>query len=281
MWFWGEPVPNANNTLNSIVNPGNGEYISFGDNSSSTTVTGNISFVGIPIESIEIIRNNYAGNMIFTTDADPTLFSAQPCYAGDTIVHTPDGKRQIKDINIGDKVKTCFHGFQEVLWVGSRTISSKALKARPNLRPIIIRANSCGEGMPATDLKVSRQHRIYVNSKIAQKLFNHDEVLIPAIKLVGIPGIEIDNSLEDVTYVHIICDEHQIIFANGLPAETLYLGKNAAKTLTKDAYNEIFEIFPELVQKRVKPAAFIPKKLCRTSKLRDRHMQDSSNLINM
>ena len=46
------------------------------------------------------------------------------------------------------------------------------------------------------------------------------------------------------TYVHFLCDRHEIVFANGLPSETLLLGEEAEKTIGQDAVDEINRIFP-------------------------------------
>ena len=39
---------------------------------------------------------------------------------------------------------------------------------------------------------------------------------------------------------------HEVVFSNGAPTESLYIGSQALKTLTPEAREEIFALFPEL-----------------------------------
>src|SRR5690606_41194845 len=64
------------------------------------------------------------------------------------------------------------------------------LAMNPKLCPVRITAGALGNGMPEQDLMVSPQHRVLIRSKIALRMFNITEVLIPAIKLCDMDGIE-------------------------------------------------------------------------------------------
>lgn len=57
-----------------------------------------------------------------------------------------------------------------------------------------------------------------------------------------------------------MCDQHEIVFANGMPAETLYLGAEARKSLGTEAMTEILQVFPELAEfdQGPQPARTIP-----------------------
>lgn len=45
-------------------------------------------------------------------------------------------------------------------------------------------------------------------------------MLIPAFRLVGIPGIEVAHAMQPFTYCHILLDRHNVVLANSAPAET-------------------------------------------------------------
>ncbi|MFD1797797.1 Hint domain-containing protein, partial [Paracoccus aurantiacus] len=50
----------------------------------------------------------------------------------------------------------------------------------------------------------------------------------------------------EVSYVHFLFDDHQIVRANGAASESLYTGAEALKSVGPAAVEEIFAIFPEL-----------------------------------
>lgn len=50
----------------------------------------------------------------------------------------------------------------------------------------------------------------------------------------------------EVTYFHILFEDHQIVFANGAPSESFFPGSFAMAALRNEARAEIFELFPEL-----------------------------------
>src|SRR5690606_26135810 len=128
-------------------------------------------------------------------------------------------------------------------------------------------------GLPKRDLTVSRQHRVLIRSKIAQRMFGADEVLIPAIKLVGLDGIEIVEDCRDVIYFHILFDKHQIIFSEDAPTESLFTGPIALQSVPAEARKEIETLFPEITEPDfvARSARPIPEKGAQMKKLVDRH----------
>lgn len=79
------------------------------------------------------------------------------------------------------------------------------------------------------------------------------EVLVAAVQLLGMDGVEIAHDVEEVTYFHLLLDAHEIVFSNGIPSESLYLGTQARATLTVEALAEIRMIFPEVMAKEFTP----------------------------
>ena len=207
-----------------------------------------------------IIPNDSYGDLNFTeirtgeiTDvagSDAALVSTQDnsvsavCFCAGTGIRRGDGSETpVETLKVGDRVATLDQGVQTVRWVGRRPLSVPTLLRYPKLRPILIPAGSLGPGIPTRDLHVSPQHRILVRSRIAQRMFDTDEVLVAAKQLVGVNGIRTDLSAWNVTYLHVLLETHAILIANGAPCESLFLGQESRKALGAEAREEIELIF--------------------------------------
>ncbi len=170
------------------------------------------------------------------------------CFGLGTRIATPNSATQIENLRIGDLVTTASGADTPIKWIGKIHISPDRLMQNPKLRPIRITAGALGYGLPKRDLLVSRQHRILVSSKISERMFGVSEVLVAAIRLVGIPGIYIDETVTQITYFHILCDEHVVLFAEGAPAESLLLGEQARIALPAASVQELTTLFPHQMQ---------------------------------
>jgi len=146
------------------------------------------------------------------------------CFTPDTRIATPTGPRLIRDIGVDDPVLTKDDGPQPVRWIGQRRMSGARLHTMPELRPIRIRAGAVNPDVPDEDLLVSPQHRMLVKGPVAEALFNTAEVLVAARDMINDHSILIDRGVPQVTYVHLLLDRHQIVFANGLETESFHPG---------------------------------------------------------
>lgn len=169
------------------------------------------------------------------------------CFATGTLIETDEGLRPVHLLRVGDMVRTRDHGMQPLRWLGGRRLSARDLAVNPKLNPIRIAAGALGPGMPARDLTVSPQHRILVRSAIAERMTGSAEVLIAAVHLLGHPGIEGVEAPDGIGYWHLMFDRHEIVFAEGAEAESLYLGPMAVASMTDDALEELRALFPDLV----------------------------------
>jgi hypothetical protein len=112
-------------------------------------------------------------------------------------------------------------------------------------------------------------------------MFGSNEVLIPAIKLLGLPGVDIDQDVEQVEYFHMLFDDHQIVFSNGTPTESLFTGPEALKAVSVEAQEEIKELFPEIVAPdfHAIPARPIPEKGKDMKKLVERLVKNQKPVL--
>ncbi|WP_281201007.1 Hint domain-containing protein [Paracoccus chinensis] len=168
------------------------------------------------------------------------------CFGADALIETEAGPVPAGELSVGDLVCTRDAGLQPLRWVGRRVLTRAEFEVAPHLRPIRIRAGALGAGTPSADLIVSPQHRVLVRSKIAQKMFGSNEVLVAAKQLLLVDGIDIAQDLEGVTYVHFLFDDHQVVWSNGAETESLHPGRTALDMAGEAAREEILALFPEL-----------------------------------
>lgn len=270
----GEEVYNAAEA--TITNSTTGEvgrliYITSGDSGSGTGFFGYASTINInpgdvfTISALDISTEEAYANLVI-------------CFARGTLIKTNDGEKPIESLVVGDFVETMDNGFQPIRWLGCRTLSISELMNKPSLRPIRIKAGALADGVPHRNLVVSPQHRILVRSKIAKRMFAKTEVFVAAKHLIGLAGVEIAKDLQSVTYFHAMCDNHEILMANGACAETLYTGSEAMKAMTAAAKNEIDEIFgetPYLNRPLARPA---PKGQL-AKRLVERHIKNDRDML--
>jgi hypothetical protein len=203
------------------------------------------------------------------------------CFTKGTLIETPQGKRAIEDLVIGDLVLTADHGAQPLRWIGERRLGPEALRRAPKLCPVRIAQGALGAGLPSGDLLVSRQHRVLVRSRIAERMFGQSEVLVPAHRLVGLPGISAESEAEEVTYFHLLFDQHEILFSNDAETESLYPGPQALASLGPAAVGELYQLFPELALPGVtiRMARFVPETGRAMKRLAARHQKNHKPLV--
>lgn len=136
------------------------------------------------------------------------------CYLKGTQILTSDGPRAVEEIAIGDRlVVDGMQTTKRVKWVGRlRYDRSQDDDWLMKLRPVRIRRSAFRDNVPAMDLLVSQNHRIYLGG-----------MLMRASDLINGTTIHIDAQDDEDTleYYHLLTDGHHIIYANGAPSETL------------------------------------------------------------
>ncbi|GHE97701.1 hypothetical protein GCM10016455_17800 [Aliiroseovarius zhejiangensis] len=168
------------------------------------------------------------------------------CFAPSTRLRTHDGEICVEDLREGDELQTRDNGTQKVLWIGTKRITGARMFAMPELRPIRLRAGAIRSGQPDADLIVSGQHQILLNGKRAQELFNEDEVLISARDLVDERRVVVDYTIRDITYYHVLLEHHEVVWANGVPAESFHPANADLDTLDSMQRRRLFDMYPQL-----------------------------------
>lgn len=159
-----------------------------------------------------------------------------PCFVAGTLIDTARGRVAVEDLCPGDLVATRDSGFQALRWTGRVTVPGLGEHA-----PIRFMAGSMGNDRV---LEVSPNHRMLVEGWKAELYFGEEEVLVAAKHLVNGDTI-LRCPRGDVTYVHLLFDRHEVIFAEGAAAESLHPGDLILKGEGETA-REIRALFPEL-----------------------------------
>jgi len=196
------------------------------------------------------ISGAYAGRITSSVGTgsfnQPIPFDEFACFVRGTMIAVAHGTRPVETLEPGDLVMTRDNGLQPIRWIGSARGGGRRTGIPENLRPIRISAGALGTNVPSQDLLVSPQHRILVCSKIAQRMFGAEEILVAAKQLLQLDGVEIADDLREVEYFHILFDRHEIVTSGGAQTESLYTGPEALKLIGAQAREEIFTLFPEL-----------------------------------
>lgn len=164
-----------------------------------------------------------------------------PCFTVGTLILTLSGEQPIETLKVGDRVVTRDGGSRTLRWIGQRRMT-----VSPASAPIRILPGALGEGVPEREVRVSPLHRVLVRSAKAQMLFGQNEVLVAAKFLVNDSTILRDTTARIVDYVHLMFDDHTVVYTEGLLSESLQAGAAGLAALSPEARAELLSIFPEL-----------------------------------
>lgn len=175
-------------------------------------------------------------------DPEPARLSDIVCVSlgRGTRITRPDGRQTtIEALAPGDLVLTRDHGPQPVRWVGRAT-----LRAQGSFAPVVISAGAMGN---AGDLIVSQHHRMFLYQRRRGGLVETSELLVQAKHLVDGETIFLREG-GFVDYFSLVFDRHEIIYAEGIPAESLLVNEATLARLPEGLAEEVRARFPGLRQ---------------------------------
>jgi hypothetical protein len=134
--------------------------------------------------------------------------TAVVCFCAGTRIATPSGELPVERLSVGDIVMTAHNGPRAVRWIGhGRVLATRG--RRTAATPVIVRRGALADNVPNRDLHVTKAHGIYI-----------DGVLIPVEFLVNHRSILWDDRAQEVAIYHVELDSHDVLLANGAPAES-------------------------------------------------------------
>lgn len=154
---------------------------------------------------------------------------------GTRITMSDGSQRPVELLRAGDRVLTRDNGMQEIRWVGTRTVQGAG-----EFAPVVIAQGAMGN---AEDITVSQQHRMLVSDWRAEVMVGSRDVLIQAADLVNDDTIFIRKG-GFVEYTQLVFDQHQILYAEGVPTESLHMSSQILQGLPEDAASEVLSLFP-------------------------------------
>ena len=140
--------------------------------------------------------------------AGPEFGLAGPCFCPGSMILTPNGEMKVEHLSVGDTIVTLGGKVRPIVWIGTGKVLATKGK-RGAATPIIFRKGALADNVPNKDLHVTKGHAFYI-----------DNVLIPAEFLVNHKSIRWDDRAREVEFYHIELATHDVLFANGAPAET-------------------------------------------------------------
>ena len=240
------------------------EYTSTGTFSSGQTISvndGSMTYygyyqngwVGISNGHYYLLSNDagLAGQIIAIQTGDFTT-----CFLAGTRVATPVGSLPVEELGIGDIVLTADGRAAAVRWIGVQTIVSVFADPLRSF-PVRIAAGALGPGLPRRDLRLSPDHALFL-----------DGVLVQAGALVNGTTILREQEMPDrFTWFHVELDDHALILAEGVPAETFVDNVTRRRFDNYAQYEALYGdgrgMIPEMDLPRVKSARQLPQALRR------------------
>jgi Hint domain len=179
------------------------------ENSSSGTqrTRRNIMKIGVILASSAVVRASSAGSSVCASAIGCR------CFLKGTKIRTAEGEHKIEDLAVGDLLPTMFVGLRPVQWIG-RYPFKKSDSAKPWAKaalPVRIARSALGPDVPHADLYVTAAHSLFI-----------DGVLAPAETLInGTTITRYEPEGDELEFFHIKLESHDVIYAEGAPAETL------------------------------------------------------------
>lgn len=183
---------------------------------------------------------NDAGKIVFKN-----IEKVVPCFTPGTRIATPRGEVAVEALSVGDRVITRDNGLQVIRWIGTRALKASDIAQAKNLAPVLIRKGALGNDLPERDMMVSPNHRMLVANDKTALYFEESEVLVAAKHLTGLQGVSV-MAPTDVTYIHLMFENHEVILSDGAWSESFQPGLQSLAGVGNAQRLELLALFPEL-----------------------------------
>jgi hypothetical protein len=164
-----------------------------------------------------------------------SLVGATPvpvCFAEGTLILRADGKwLEIEKLGIGDLLFT-EEGPRPIKWLAKRKYTLQILSTFPQTIPVRVKAGALGEGVPSSDLLVSRKHGLVIEGVEigAETLCNG----------ANITYCKAEEFPDGLTYYHIEFEEQEVLMANGCSNSSFVSTGNRSEFDNVEEYRSLY-----------------------------------------
>ena len=123
-------------------------------------------------------------------------------------IATPIGETPVEALSVGDLVRTASGRDRAIKWIGTGQVLATPGRRTGNT-PVIVRKGALADAVPSRDLRLTKGHSLFL-----------DGVLIPVEHLVNHRSIIWDERAREVTIYHVELETHDVLIADGAPAES-------------------------------------------------------------
>ncbi|KAA8605425.1 hypothetical protein AL036_19105 [Salipiger aestuarii] len=182
-------------------------------------------------------RQDYA-LMRIDRDAALATFAQVACVsftAGTLITLASGAQVAVESLRVGDRVLTRDDGPRPVRWIGHGI-----RRATGDFAPVLIRRGVLNN---ARDLRVSPDHRLFIYQREDRLGAGRAEVMVKARHLVDGDRIaRVEGGF--VEYYQMLFDHHQIIYAEGIAAESMLVDSRTRAVLPRDVASQLATLMP-------------------------------------
>ncbi|KMO33151.1 hypothetical protein VQ02_21605 [Methylobacterium variabile] len=187
---------------------------------SGTSLSFRLAADSVQTYTIDVSGGTFSGNLLQRPDGaggvDLFFDGAPVCFTTGTRIRTTRGDVPVERLAVGDRAVTAAGPARPIRWIGRRTLGAAGRPVSPGSWPVRVRQGAFGGGLPARDLLLSPGHPVLVGHEDGQ-----GGVLVPVMCLIN--GTSVARvAVEEITYWHVELDRHDVLLAEGLPAESYH-----------------------------------------------------------
>ena len=161
-------------------------------------------------------------------DKAVTRFANLGCvsFVRGTHIALSDGRQvRIEDLQTGDLILTRDHGPQAIRWIGQQTVRAVGAFAPIRIAPGVL--NNDGP------LTLAPNHRLFLYQRQDHLGAGRAEVMVRASELINGDTVAVSEG-GFVDYFQLLFDRHEIIYAEGIAAESLLAAPHIRSALPRD-----------------------------------------------
>lgn len=177
------------------------------------------------------------------------------CFAAGTLITTTLGQVPVESLTEEHVLVTADDKTTKALWIGRQTMFRRFSGSKA-LNMVRISEGALGNGLPETDLTLTGDHGMIVDGYVVNASAMVNRTSIQRLSVADLP--------ESFCIYHVETENHDVILANGAPAESFI---DAAGRTTFENYDEYLalnqadRLIPEMPLPRISSARHLPRSL--------------------